>query len=61
MVASSTEIKVKNADQSASLANALKVRGSEQTKDIIAMINENTTVHTAPLVMVFKYLAPTKQ
>ena len=60
MAARRTEIKVKKADSVASLERVSKVRGSEHTHDRIAQIAENPTVQTAPLVIVFKYLAPVK-
>jgi hypothetical protein len=56
-----TEMKVKNAERVATLDSVLNVRGSEKIQEMIATMNEKTTVHTAPLDIVFKYSAPTTQ
>jgi len=61
IVASMTEIKVNTAEAVAPLDSALKVRGSEHTHDMHATMAEKPMVHIEWLVMVFKYLAPTKQ
>ena len=45
MVARSTDRKVKKAETVASLASALKVRGSEHTHETIAIIAEKPMVH----------------
>ena len=58
--ARSTEMNVKKADRVASLDRVSKVLGSEQKKERTAQIAEKPTVHTAPPLMVFKYLAPIK-
>ena len=53
-------MKVKNAETVASFDRVSKVLGREQNHERTAQIAENPTVQTAPLVMVFKYLAPVK-
>lgn len=53
-------MKVKNAESVASFDKVSKVLGREQTHERTAQIAENPTVHTAPLLMVFRYLAPVK-
>lgn len=59
--ARTTEMKVKNAERVATLDSVLNVRGSEKHQEMMATTSENTTVHTAPLDIVFKYSAPTTQ
>lgn len=44
MRANMTEMNVVNADRVATLDRALKVRGSEQISEIIAVTSENTMV-----------------
>ncbi len=60
IAASKTETKVKNADMVAILERVENVRGSEQKKEMTAMMTEKPTVHTLWLVMVFRYFAPVK-
>ena len=60
MAARRTERNVKNADRVASFERVSNVLGSEQTQESTAQIAEKPTVHTAPPLMVFKYLAPVK-
>ena len=61
IVARRTEMNVKNAETVASFARVLKVLGREQTNEMRAMIAEKPIVQTLWLVMVFRYLAPTRQ
>jgi hypothetical protein len=61
MVASNTEMKVKNAERVASFASVSKVLGREQTKDTTAIIAEKPIVQTVLLVIVLRYFAPTRQ
>ncbi len=51
---------VKNAESVANLERVSNVRGREHTKDRIAQMAEKPTVHTAPLLMVLRYLAPVR-
>lgn len=60
MAARRTETKVKKAESVASFERVSNVRGKEQRKEMTAMMAENPTVQTPPLVMVFKYFAPVK-
>lgn len=60
IAASRTEMKVKSAESVASFDRVSNVRGNEHAQDRTAQIAENPTVQTAPLLMVFRYLAPTK-
>lgn len=53
-----TEMNVKNAERVAILDRVPKVRGREQKKEMTATMAEKPTVHTAPSLMVFRYLAP---
>jgi len=61
IVAKMTETKVKNAENVAIVASALKVRGSEQAHDTMATIALNAIVQIPWLDMVLRYLAPVKQ
>ena len=60
MAASKTETKVKKAEAVAILESVENVRGSEQKKEIIAIMTANPTVHMLWLVIVFRYLAPVR-
>ena len=60
MAAKRTETNVKIAERVASFERVSNVLGREQTKETTAIIAEKPTVHTAPPVMVFRYLAPVK-
>ena len=60
MIASSTEMNVKNADAVASLESVSKVLGNEEIKEMIVMIAEKPIVHIEWFVMVFKYFAPVR-
>ena len=61
IVARSTDMNVKNALIPASLASALNVRGMLAAHETTAMMALNPTVQRPPLLMVFRYLAPTRQ
>ena len=60
MAAKMTEMKVKTAENVASLARAEKVLGREQIQQIMVEMTANTMVHWLWLVIVFKYLALTR-
>ena len=60
MAARRTDTKVKNAESVASLERVLNVLGKEQTHEMTVMITEKEIEHMEWLVIVFKYLAPTK-
>lgn len=61
MVASNTEMKVKNAEKVAALDRLLNVRGNEKTKEITAVTTDHTMVQVPPFVIVLRYFAPTRQ
>lgn len=61
MTARMTDTKVKIADKVAALDNPLNVRGRENTSDTMAVTNDQMIVHAPWPVIVFRYLAPTKQ
>jgi hypothetical protein len=60
MAAKRTEMNVKTAERVASFDRVSNVLGREQKKERTAQIAEKPTVHTAPPLMVFRYLAPIK-
>ena len=61
MVARITDMNVVNALTAASLARVSNVWGSEQKNETTAMIALKPMVQRPWLVMVLRYLAPTKQ
>lgn len=63
MVARSTEMKVKAAEAVPAFESASKVRGSEQSQQIMVTTMEKTTVLQttgSDSVIVLRYLAPTR-
>jgi hypothetical protein len=60
MVASRTEMKVKNAEAVPNFDKALKVLGREQIQQISVAMTAKTIVHWLWLVMVLRYLALTR-
>ena len=61
IVASRTEIKVKNADAAASFARVLNVRGKELTHDTTATMALKPTVQSPWLLIVLRYFDPVRQ
>lgn len=61
IMANRTDMKVVNAENVATLDSALKVRGREKIKEMMAVITENTMVHLECPVIVLRYSAPTRQ
>ncbi len=61
MEASRTDMKVNIADAVASLANVLKVRGREQTKEMMAQTAVKTMEQALPWETVLRYMEPTTQ
>ena len=61
IAASRTEMNVNTAEAVAPLERAPKVRGREQIQEMTATMAEKPMVQTEWLVMVLRYLAPTKQ